>query len=198
MVSLLDIRNHIKRDMFIEGDAYNGRIDDCIRMAINMREGDMFWFLERIASLALIAGSNIIELPADVAVVQRLRLSYVGSMRNLDEWSYADLSKRYYLDDNVSDGTPQAFARLNRTLYFSHKSASDVIISMQYCARDAILPTDDTDMSIWFEREGYDLVRSQARYLYETQVGDNPNASDLGVTAAMQTLNERNRKIRSY
>jgi hypothetical protein len=65
-----------------------------------------------------------------------------------------------------------------------------------YYARDENLPANDNDTSIWYEREGVDLIVAQATYLFDLTIMQNPNANNTAATIALEILKEQHRKHR--
>lgn len=199
-VVLSSIRNHIKRDTFIlESDVkYDSRIDDCIRSAVRSKEQDKWYFLERIDTMALVEGSTSATLPDDCGSVNTLDVISGSQRMRLQELTYKQLSGSYYKASTIPSGKPVAYSPLYRTLHFSHTADQDYTLHINYFARDENLPTADSDTSVWFEREGYDVIKEQARFLFELNILQNPNASNAAATIALEQLKESHRKHKRY
>jgi hypothetical protein len=198
MTTHSSVRNRIKRNTFIiESDTkYDSRIDDCILTTIRQKEHDKWWFLERVGTLALSVGSDSAALPSDCGSVNRIDIIKNTDRYTLQDLTYSQLTTRYYTSSPIKTYTPEAYALLNRTLYFSHIADVDYSLPIIYYAYDATLPSGDNDTSIWYEREGIDLIVAQATYLFDLTVMQNPNANNTAATIALETLKEQHRKHR--
>lgn len=198
MTTLSVIREHIKRDLFIQDSKYDSRIDDSIRTALRSKEHDKWWFLERIGTMALAAGSPSATLPTDCGALHRISCIQNNTRYQLVDMPYKDLEARYYHESPIRTGRPVAYALVYRTPYFSHIADVDYSLPIIYYARDVTLPIAGSDTSIWFQREGYDVIREQAMYLFRVNVMEEKDASEAGSTIAYQRLSEQHRKYRRY
>ncbi len=198
MSDLLTVRNRIKADHFLNDSEYDSRIDDAIRTTLANLEFDKWWFLERVGSLTLTTGTTTITLANDVGAINFIDFSDSADRYRLQDMTYKQLTDTYYNNVPLPTDKPYAYALVYRTLYFSHTARATYTLPYMYYARDAVLPTANSDTSIWFGREGINLIKTQASLLFATEVLKDDAFSPLPAQAAKITMNERQRKIRRY
>lgn len=170
MADLSDVRGQIKSDLVIIGTDYDAQIDNAIRSALRQLRARKFWFLETITDLTLSATASTLTLPTNFGcsgtfdlITSNIRLSHE---RGFDFLSLGDLRSLYYTTSPLQTGQPLACAESNGTLYVSHISDVSYTIPAVYYAKDATLPSGDSDESVWFD-DGYDVVRSMANYIFK-------------------------------
>jgi hypothetical protein len=198
MTTLLDVRNAVKRKLVLNDTVYDTDIDDCIRQVLRSRNQDKLWFLERVGTLTLELDSSSVSFPASYGDIERIDLIRSGQRSELANIPYKKLEARYYLEDPITSGVPEAYSKVNRTLYFSHTADQVYTLPTTYYIRDETLPTLDTDTSVWFGDDGFDLVRAQATYFMRVGPMEQESASLNEVTIATQILNEKHRQFRTY
>lgn len=142
-------------------------INRAVREAIQLSKGKRYWFLRKTTDVALSAGDLFLTLPADFAMPESFSILELGTRYPLRLIDYQTLQLRYL---NVTP-TPIALAAhcaiVGRTLYLSSENANNTSIGMIYYCRDVALPMNDTDTSVWFGREVFDITVALAEYLFQ-------------------------------
>lgn len=169
MATLSDMRNHIKSDLVIFGTDFDTQIDNAIRSTLRDLRQRKFWFLEESDTLTLASGDNSVALPSDFGTEDSFELISSGlrltNGRGFDFLSFNDLRRKYWTTSPVDTGQPVACA-VSGLLYTSHIADASYSIDVFYFKKDATLPEGNNDTSVWFD-DGYDVVRSQAQFIFK-------------------------------
>lgn len=172
MANLLTLRTRIKADLSVNGTEYDTQVDDAIRSALRNRRGAEFWFLEKTDTITLTSATNSVSLPSDFANPISFRLSsggvWKGQKNGFQFISYNKLETEYLQSVTLATGIPAYCAVLNTTIYTDKLASSSLTIQCRYYRKDASLPTDDTDTSVWFD-DGYDVIRADAMLLFKRE-----------------------------
>jgi hypothetical protein len=196
MTTLADIRDQVKNRLVLPGTTKDSEIDGCIRQAIKQLRLKRYWFLREISELTLSADSLTVDLPDNFASLISVDL-IDGNNRYTHETGFALLTyerlrQQYYAYRTVHTGIPCAVALFaNQRLYVSHKPSQDYTLEMVHTKQDITLPTNDADTSVWFGRDGYDLIATLAQYYVEADVLHNPQASDKSFRSALDIINQQ-------
>ena len=166
-------------------------IDDCIRSAILMYQGKPMWFTQTIATLTLATGNSSVALPSDFAGHPSFRIlingRYFSDGLGFDFIEdYNDFAAQYR--SQLISTYPRACSVFANTLYVDCTAANDYSIEITYNKKDAILPTADSDTSVWLV-EGVDAIRTQAMAMYKDEDLEY-EASDRDWSRASYYLNE--------
>ncbi len=194
MSSLLDLRTRIKNALALQGTVYDVDIDDSIRSAILEVSQYPMWFLETKGSVTLTTGSDSVALPANFASEENTRVLINGYYQNIKKHSFTELENAYR--SKLFGGYPQNYAFWGDNIYVDVEANADYTIDLTYHKKDAELPQDDTDSSVWFN-EGADVVRLLAMSYFVTDVQQdeltaNPDQLFARYERALAKLRARN------
>ncbi len=145
----------------------NQSINRAIREAIQVNEGKRYWFLKKTFDTTLTAGNVSLALPADLGMPESFTILDNNYRYPLKLVDYEVLQLGYLYTTPITTGTATHCAVIDRTLYLSHQNSNNVTIGMIYYARDVALPINDTDTSIWLEREAFDTTVALAEYIFQ-------------------------------
>jgi hypothetical protein len=145
----------------------NQSINRAIREAIQVNEGKRYWFLKKTFDTTLAAGNVNLALPADLGMCESFTILDNNYRYPLKLVDYEVLQLGYLHTTPIANSTATHCAVIDRTLYLSHQNSSNVVIGMIYYARDAALPINDTDTSIWLGREAFDTTVALAEYIFQ-------------------------------
>ncbi|MFM7851296.1 MAG: hypothetical protein ACKO96_05095 [Flammeovirgaceae bacterium] len=142
-------------------------INRAVREAIQLSESKRYWFLRKTTDVALSAGSLSLTLPADLAMPESFSIVDTDARYPLRLIDYQTLQLRFLNTTPTPIAQATHCAIVGRTLYLSHANANNTSIGMIYYARDAVLPINDTDTSVWFGREVFDITVALAEYIFQ-------------------------------
>lgn len=179
MTSLSDVRTEIKNNLSLTGTVKDTTVDDCIRAAIRQFENRRYWFNLKTGTKTLSAGTNSVFVPSDFSMIESVDLidstTRWRDRHGFDFLEYTKLKADYFRDATLSTQRPRACALRNAELIFSHLADQAYTVEFTYYRRDNNEVASDTDVSVWFDREGRDAVRSLAQYLFESEHLRNPD-----------------------
>lgn len=197
MRTMLDVINAVKRKLILNDDTYDEDIRDCIQQVIRARNQDRYWFLERLGTLTLPLDSGSVSFPDDYGDIEKISIIQNNTIHDMGIIPFTQLQSRYYNKSPIEKGLPHAIAKSNRTIYFSHIANQEYTLSVTYFVKDATTPEADSDTSVWFGDDGFDLVRAQATYLMRlTVMEEDANTNEVDITTSV--LREKHRKFRTY
>lgn len=172
MDTLSDVRSAIKKALFIEVTDFDSEIDESIRSAIRLKQRSRYWFLEKTDTVTASAGSSSVTMPADFSMPDKFHLidgSYRKSHgRGFDLLQYDRFVHECRRDSTVASGVPTKCALRGTTLHLQYAPTTNTTIIVDYYKKDATLPTDDNDESVWFD-DGFDLIRVLGQFIYEKE-----------------------------
>lgn len=164
MATLSELRDRVKRDITIAGTRYDAQIDDAARSVLTLLRASSYWFLETTTNLTLLSGEASVALPDNFA--SKVSASYAANgtrRRQNNGFNFVrgvEFEYEYQQYDTPQTGSPSAWTIIGTTMHVDKVANQDYTIALKYMRKDAVLPAQDGDTSIWFD-EGFELVRAQ-------------------------------------
>jgi hypothetical protein len=190
----------IKEALTIAGSRYDASIKRDMRTAITLNQGQTYWFLYRITSLALAQGDLSVALPADLAARDAASYADGGIQyrqgRGFDFLNFYDFEQKYYTQDPVPRDRPRAYTLNNGALHVSHTADKDYTIKLGYFRKDLVLPSNDDDTSVWLN-EGFEYIKALTTVTFKQATsGFEVSESDIrAVQLAEAALNAQHKGI---
>lgn len=193
VATLGDIVSDIKSALVITTSDFDDNIKTAVRSAIRLQNKKRWWFLRETATLTVLGGESTASTPSNFSMPDKFVLidgSYRRYDRNgFDYLEYNKFTRHFRTTSTVPSGTPIACALFNTTLHVSHAPTANTSIICDYYKKDVTLPTADSDMSVMFGDESYDLMRVLGQFIYEKEFLQ--SQPDPGVTLTYQKLLEQ-------
>lgn len=195
MATLADVRGEIKANLTVVGTEQDSSIDGYIRTSLRQQREKRYSFLRRKGILTISAGASSSALPSDFAVADFVNLIYDGRRYGLNNCftlvSYMDFLTEFNSLVTLPIKMPSVCAiNTDNEIEIDATADRELSLELVYFAKDAVLPSNDGDSSIWFD-EGFDVIRASAQLLYaKFNEGDSQAPADE-LNAFLSRLDEK-------
>lgn len=143
-------------------------VKNAIRTAIIYFEAQHPWLFSKSAVITVSADTNYANLPVDFNQINNVLFNINGVTYNQSngfvQITYSDLLNLLGGVSNV--GLPLKYAIWNEQLFIYPVTESDQDFTVYYYYKDSSLPSNDNDISIWFNDETIDALRNKALEIF--------------------------------
>ena len=178
-VTLGQLKTRILFDTNRDAGTYGAAVQAAIVTAISYMQNKYFWKFKKSGQVIIPDRKNSVQLPEDYQNMLTVQFTIGNTLYSLNQSflnkSFEDLIALF--DTTAQVGTPQCYAIFNNVLYVYPLVPGDTTFNIYYCFKDAFLPDNDADTSIWFDSDTVDLIRIKAMELFYQDTLQSPESA---------------------
>ncbi len=184
-VTLGELKTRILFETDKSGSDFEYGVTNAIVTAIKYLEHKHPWVFNKTGVITISAGTNYANLPDDFSRLLDAKYSIgnclYGARQGFTNVTYADLNS--YMTTTAETGYPARYAIYGAQLYVTPNTANAIDVTISYNYKDSSYPSNDDDISVWFDDQTIDLVRNKALEIFYRDTLQTPELADtyLGI-----------------
>ena len=142
-------------------------VQDAIVTAIKELEREQYWLFEKVGDIALLEGTDNVDLPADFAEMSTLRLLFNDTYRT-QMFGFTPVTNHEIFNfvRQNNPGVPYMWSIYGDKIYVYPFASGDYTLNLHYYYKDTVYPSLFSDSSIWLDDLTEDLTRYKALAIF--------------------------------
>jgi hypothetical protein len=142
-------------------------VQDAIVTAIKELEREQYWLFEKVGDIALLEGTDNVDLPTDFAEMSTLRLLFNDTYRT-QMFGFTPVTNHEIFNfvRQNNPGVPYMWSIYGNKIYVYPFASGNYTLNLHYYYKDTVYPSLFSDSSIWLDDLTEDLTRYKALAIF--------------------------------